>query len=153
MGEGSYNNLSADDIATMRARRILLNEKLDSYINSDGKDKLTERLNYASLEAFVRGINSRVTIENSPIAPLITPSNIGDEPEDFLKQLRLVGIAFTKFSGTVESVSNFKLGLKMDSLSVDVDFSGVRPKNYANVEPSRIRVVGNVEPMMSIDNW
>ena len=116
--EMSYNNISADELATMRARRILLDEKL----------------------AQARGgTRERLALKNPPF-PLLAAKGIGDR-EEFLAFARLFAVLLLRLSGVVERILRFDLQFDSDD-TLAVDFIGVRAKVYSNVEPSKIEVTG-----------
>jgi hypothetical protein len=137
LGEMACGKFSADDIAELRARRILLDEKPPDYIQSD--DSTTLMLNNAMLEAFIQGIGSSVKIEKS-IIPLLYGA-AGENAEDFLVAAKLFSVLLLNTSGVVEHI--YKLDMKLENKTkLSIDFEGRRPRVYSNVEPPVIQVQG-----------
>lgn len=137
--ELQYNNLSPIQIAEMRARRILLNEKLGR-INQTG---LMGLANDSMLESFIEGGMSsnetNLSVLESPIPNLYR--SFGQAPERFLKFARLVSVLYLKLSNTVEYILELDLEL-LNPKQLQVSFKGRRPQPYVNVEPSIIQVNG-----------
>ena len=134
--EVSVQGYDADQIAELRARRILLDEPLPKY--KDGTE-----LNQAFLESFVRGINVRVQTSRSPF-PLLYKS-LGAQPTAFLAACRLFGTLLLRVSGVVEAVYELQLTLEPGS-KLGVRFKGRRHRRYSNVEPATV-VVNGVCPL------
>jgi hypothetical protein len=135
-GEATFENISADKIAEMRAKRILLNEELEFYKDSQN---LVDRLNKATLEVYVRGLDS-------PLQPLASPIPLlyqlfGSTPERFRKFARLVSVLYLKLSNTVEHILQLDLDF-IDEKNLKVTFRGRRRRGAVNVEPSIIEVNG-----------
>ena len=137
LGEMACGNYSADQIAEMRARRILLDEKLPEYLTNE--DEILRRLNNATLEAFVQGIGTQVQIKGSLI-PILFDAAAGDMP-GFLEAARLFSVFALHVSGVVEHV--YELDMEMVGESeLRVKFEGRRPRTYVNVEPTSIKIEG-----------
>ena len=141
LGEITFGSFSPDKIAEMRARRILLNEKLgelpQDFQNQTGTAGL---FNEVSLEVFVRGSNG-FQISASTI-PFLYRS-IGRTVGRFEKFARLISVLHLKLSNTVEEI--LKLDLKLlNPEQVEIKFKGRRSKRYVNVddEPSIIEFDG-----------
>ncbi len=139
LGEITFGSFSPDKIAEMRARRILLNEKLgelpQDFQNQTGTAGL---FNEVSLEVFVRGSNG-FQISTSTI-PFLYRS-IGQTVGRFEKFARLISVLHLKLSNTVEEI--LKLDLKLlNPEQVEIKFKGRRSKRYVNVEPSIIEFDG-----------
>ena len=139
--ELAIGDVSTDQIAEMRARRILLNEK--SIANSPSSHQVNAPYQ-EMLESFVRGFGisqheTRIQILESPIPNLYR--NFGQTPGRFLKFVRLASVFFLKLSGTVEDI----LELEFDLLSpeqLQVRFKGRRRQRYTNVEPPIVAIDG-----------
>ncbi len=139
LGEITFGSFSPDKIAEMRAKRILLNEKLgelpQDFQNQTGPAGL---FNEVSLEVFVRGSNG-FQISASTI-PFLYRS-IGRTVGRFEKFARLISVLHLKLSNTVEEI--LKLDLKLlNPEQVEIKFKGRRSKRYVNVEPSIIEFDG-----------
>ena len=125
------NNISADQIAEMRARRILLNEK----------PNLSDQ---EMLEPFIRGLElsgpeSGLQVLESPIPSLYR--SFGQMAKRFRKFARLASVLYLKLSNTVDEILQFDLEI-LNRKELQVGFEGRRPKIYMNVEPSILEVNG-----------
>ena len=142
LGEMTFGSLSPDKMAEMRARRILLDEKLGElppdFQNRTGPAGL---FNEVSLEVFVRGGNG-FQISASPIPPLYR--SIGKRQDQFEKCARLISILYLKLSNTVEEILQFDLKL-LNSNQVKVKFKGRRHKRATNLPPYIFRVNGTCQ--------
>ena len=139
LGEMTFGSLSPDKMAEMRARRILLDEKLEAlppdFQNRTGPTGL---FNETTLEMFVRGGNG-FQISASSIPSLY--QSFGQTGKRFEKFARLTSVLQLKLSNTVDEI--LKLDLKLlNSKEVQVGFRGRRPRRYTNVEPSIIEFNG-----------
>ena len=138
-GEMTFGSLSPDKMAEMRARRILLDEKLEAlpgdFQNRTGPAGL---FNEATLEMFVRGRNG-FQISASPIPSLYR--SVGQTVGRFEKFARLTSVLQLKLSNTVDEILQLDLKL-LNSKEVQVGFRGRRPRRYTNVEPSIIEFNG-----------
>jgi len=137
LGEMAFIDYSPDQIAAMRARRILLDEKISGW-DSDGK-MTVDKLNIATLEAFVQGIGTPVRVTQSPLPSLYKIAK--KNPSDFLAYARLLSVLWLRLSGVVEYIYRLDLSMKSDS-ELEVDFEGKRARAYVNVEPTTIKVEG-----------
>jgi hypothetical protein len=109
----------------MRARRLLLNEKMSQ----------TDPF----LEVAVRGMGVPLPIEASPFPALW--ADFRNTPDEFLKVARLVGVLWLYLSGVVEHV--LRLDLKLNSgAALDVNFEGQRRRRFANADPAVISAKG-----------
>lgn len=134
----TYGDISPDDLAEMRARRILLDEKPSQNRQGFGgveDDGFLESL--ISHESPTRQLGLR--IRQSPFQELFR--SFGREPGRFRKFARLVAILYLKLSNTVEDILELDLDL-IDSSQLHVSFKGRRRRVYANVEPPILDVNG-----------
>jgi hypothetical protein len=129
--EMSTAGTSADQIAELRARRILLDERPPSeasaWIRTD-----------PTLEVLVKGLGE-TRVERSPLPPLYagwTGSRTG-----FLSAARLAAVLWLHASHTVEHVLELSMAWSGDS-AIDVRFHGRRRKVYTNRPAPEIRVEG-----------
>jgi hypothetical protein len=130
---------SSDDIAILRARRILLNDPPPV----DDKQQPTndqELMDVSMLEAQIRGINTPASVKDCIIRVVYREQN--NTTTDFLKLARLAAIFMLKAGGVVEHVQEFSLGPIHDGL-VHVKFIGVRRKKFTDVDPTVIRIEGD----------
>ena len=137
----TFNNISPDQIAEMRARRILLDEKLESVSLWSNQSNV---MNQATLELSIGGGSSSyhesgLQIPKSPIPKLY--QSFGQSAGRFEKFARLISVLYLKLSNTVEDVLQLDLKL-LDSKRLQVRFKGCRPQRYGSVKPSIIQVDG-----------
>jgi hypothetical protein len=130
--EVGTSEISADEIAELRARRILLDERPPSeaspWIRAD-----------PMLEALVNGLGEGPKVERSPLPPLYT--TWAGPRTDFLPAARLVAVLALHASHTVEHVLELSLAWSGDD-AVVVRFQGRRKKLYTNRPAAEIRVEG-----------
>lgn len=128
---------TADEIATMRGRVILLGEtdllrNTDSSTHSFGLESM--------LGIFVQGINTPLRIQNSLIQVMAT--KLGDNgASDFLKCARLAAIFQLKAGGVVERIELLHLG-PLVKRSLHVKFRGYRQEKYSNVSAFVMEIEG-----------
>lgn len=130
--EVSLQNLSADQIAETRARRILLNEK-------PRKDRHGGDLNDTMVESFISGYSATIEVKESPLPALFR--DLKSETSFFLVAARLVCVLWLSLSGVVEHVFELDLQMQGDN-ALDIRFEGQRHRQYANAEPAIVRVEG-----------
>lgn len=136
--EMSYNGISADEIAGIRARRILLDETLQK---RNGHNAMLDQLNNSTFESFVRGSigsGNRLAITASPI-PILAAKTDGITDE-LLTVARLACVMLLILSGTVERI--VRLEFSQEDEGIGVRFEGIRHKVYSNRDPARINVSG-----------
>ena len=139
LGDFTFGTISPDKMAEMRAKRILLDEKLEAlpgdFQNRTGPAGL---FNETTLEMFVRGGNG-FQISASSIPSLYR--SFGQTGKRFEKFARLTSVLQLKLSNTVDEI--LKLDLKLlNSKEVQVGFRGRCPRRYTNVEPPIIEFNG-----------
>ena len=139
--EATVNGIPPDEIAKMRARRILLDEKLENVNPVLSQNNL---FNQATLEIYIRGMSSsshepQLQVTESAIPKLY--QQLRQTPERFKKYARLVSILHLKLSNTIENVLQLDLEL-LGPTQLKVRFKGIRPKVYSNVDPSTIEFEG-----------
>jgi hypothetical protein len=126
----AFNNYSAEEIAELRARFILLNE-----LPSDNQ----KASKYSMLHNFIKGFN-KIQPEKCVFIDLWT--KLKQEPQLFLIHARLAAVYYLKMTCTVEHILELKLALT-GSNSVSVQFRGQRKQFYANRQPAIIEVKGS----------
>ncbi len=125
--EVSINGYSADQIAELRARLLLLNETPPN-----------QKENY--LHHFIVNCDNKKRIEKSIFPDLWT--KMKRRPTDFLRQARLAAVYHLKISNTIEHILELKLGL-IKNQTMSIRFRGQR-KNYNSCqEPCIIEVTGS----------
>jgi hypothetical protein len=136
--EMNFNNYSADEIAELRARRILLDEKFSA---TSGLDRARmNRLDTGMLDGAIEGgYGSRVQVKASPFPALF--SAFKNNPTGFTAAAKLFAVMQLLLTNTVESIHRLDLRMKgRDKLSVK--FEGQRPARYSNQPPQVIKVEG-----------
>lgn len=133
--EINFSSFSAEQIAGLRARRLLLDEKLSQSIGLRPKD-LTLQLIENSVAG---GSNHGFAIMGSPFPGLF--SEMKDETSGFLKAARLTAVLLLLLTRTVHRIDS--LDLRMHSpTELSVHFEGTRPPRYVGEAPLQIVVDG-----------
>jgi hypothetical protein len=131
--EINVNGISADEVAEMRARRILLNEG-QSRVGTD-----RERLNDLFMEHYIAGEQYGLSVARSPFPRLF--GELRHDPATFLEAARLLAVLLLKLTHVVAHV--YRLDLELiggDRLAVT--FEGQRRQVYSNVPATLINVEG-----------
>jgi len=130
---------SSDDIARLRAGRILLNNPppLSDKTPRGGDQALLEN---AMLESHIQGMNMPASVKDCIIRAVY--NEYKSQPRLFLQLARLAAIYFLKASGVVEQVRRLTLG-PFRKANVHVVFQGVRRKKYSNLDPVVIDLEGD----------
>lgn len=140
-GETTVNGISPDQIAEMRARRILLDEKLDA-IKPVGD--FVNVLNQRMLEIHIGGAPSSPHECNLPVPASPIPGiyrQYKQTPARFKKFARLTSVLYLKLSNTVADIHQLDLEL-LDPARLQVRFKGLRPRVATNVQPSILEFEG-----------
>ncbi len=127
MAFGSY---SADELARLRARRILLNEKLPG---------IGDQANDAMFEVFVRGMGTPVRATESPLPALY--KDYGADPQRFARLASLFCVFLLILTKTVRTIDQLTIQAPVDR-SCRVMFKGTRHRPYSNQPPTEIEVNG-----------
>ena len=128
--EMGMNNMSADEIAEQRARRVLLNE-------NPARD--TNDWNRATTEVLLRGLQTPVQTIASPFPALF--ERFRNNPTLFLETAWISAAMTLKTAGIVAEVTT--LDLALEGQQVRVTFKGRRHKQYANHPATIITVNGH----------
>lgn len=129
--EMAFNNISADAIAEMRARIILLDEQPAGRQRLAGDDMF--------LQAIVSGVSTSVKATRS-VFPELWNHYMGT-PEEFLPLARLWAVFHLITSNTCEHILDLTVG-PLHNNKLYIKFCGRRHKVYANVDPAIIEVEG-----------
>ena len=134
--------LTLDRVADLRAKRLLLDEKLE-----DASTALTQTTVFDQmlLEAQIRGelssqYGNRLQALRSPIPELY--QHFRKTPERFKKFARLISVLYLKLSGTVEDILQLDVEL-LNSAALKVKFKGRRSQFDINEEPMLLEFEGN----------
>ena len=126
--EPNFNGHSADEIAELRARLILLGEALPKDLGRF----FTTRFNGP--------YNHPVTVEKGIFPDLWT--KLQTQPTLFLQKAWLWAAYYLKMSQIVEDILELELGPNSNKV-MHVRLRGKRKQFYANQEPSIINIVGS----------
>lgn len=120
---------SADEIARLRVRLLLLNETPN--IQSKNESSL--------LNSYVEGYDNTVKIKKSIFPDLW--KQLKTQPQLFLYHARLTAVYYLKMSRTVEHILELKISLTKGN-ALSIRFRGQR-KQSSSQEPAVIEVIGN----------
>ena len=134
--------LTLDQVADLRAKRLLLDEKLDAASSSLTQ---TTVFNQMLLEVQIRGelsskYGNRLQALTSPIPELYR--HFRKTPERFKKFARLISVLYLKLSGTVEDILQLDVELH-DSAGLQVKFKGRCHQLDVNEEPAFVEFEGS----------
>jgi hypothetical protein len=129
--EVSLQDLSADQVAELRARRILLNERWKGRRNND--------LNDTMVESFISGHGTPLEVGEPPLPALFR--DLKSDPDFFVTAARLVCVLWLQLSGVVEHILDLDLRMQGNA-ALAVRFEGQRRRQYSNADPAVIRVEG-----------
>jgi hypothetical protein len=133
--EVNVNGITPDQIALRRARRILLDERP---VVSELGTFSSARMNEETLEYYVSGqAGGEIGVTRSPIPGIVAS---GNEDPVTLEVIRLVCAFLLIITNTVERIT--KLDVRRVEEGIAVDFAGVRDRQYVNVDPVTLTVVG-----------
>jgi hypothetical protein len=138
LSEMSVNGVSADQIAELRARFILLNER-PTPVRQQARPF---NLNEGMLDISVSGLNARVKVEGSVLPDLW--QNANKDINAFLPLARLWSVFHLITSNTCQYVLELTLGPVINE-KVHVKFRGQRHKQYVNAEPYIISFEGDCD--------
>lgn len=138
--KGRKQVYSADDIATLKARRLLLNDPPKLQMLQDAQvfsPALAER---EVIEKLIQSSATPISIQDCVLQSLY--SQYKDKPRDFLALARLQAIFFLKAAGVVEQVMELSLSSIYQG-KVQVRFCGKRQPICAGIEPAIIQIEGD----------
>jgi hypothetical protein len=141
MDEMSTTGYSADDIAVLRARRILLDDPLPGRPAYLGRPNAWGGGADGMLESLVRGYGN-FKVERSPLPQLYVAGR--SKGAAFIAEARLTIILWLVLSNTVDTVTRLDLKSTKDKgkPALSIKFVGARPQHYHNVAPSKLVVEG-----------
>lgn len=131
--EMAYDGYSADRLAELRARRILLNDPPPL-----GDEAITN-VNDAALEMFIRRNGGPREIRQSPLPALYETYH--EDASLFEAVARLFVLLFMRAGAVVQHVHELDINLQPHA-RVTVHFVGQRHRVFSNREPGIIRVDG-----------
>lgn len=127
--EVNFSDCSADEIAKLRARLLLLNEMPNIQSKNDS----------SLINHYVEGYDSTVKIKKSIFPDLW--KQLKTQPQLFLYHARLAAVYYLKMSRIVEHILELKLSLIKGNV-MSVRFRGQRKQIYSQA-PAVIEVIGN----------
>ena len=139
--EMTVNGIPPDEIAKMRARRILLDEKLEDANPVLSQNNVFDQM---TLEMHICGMSTSSHEPQLQVTESVIPKlyqQFKQTPERFKKFARLVSIFHLKLSNTVENVLRLDLEL-IGPTQLQVRFKGIRPKFYSNEDPKVLEFEG-----------
>lgn len=133
--------ITLDQIAVLRARRLLLDEKIEAASSSLTQSSI---FNQMLLETQIRGelssqYGNRLQALTSPIPELY--QHFKNSPETFLKYARLLSILYLRLTNTVEDIHQLDLKL-VKPTDLQVEFKGQRPQLYVDEKTTLIEIEG-----------
>ena len=135
VSEMGTTGFSVDDIAALRARRLLLNEPLPP---SDGRHGTPQ---HDMLESLVAGFGRKLPMRESPLPGLYAQVRGTSLESRFEDAARLVCVLWLQLSGTVAHVHELELQ-RTSRDTLHMRFRGERRRYYTNQPPTRIEVEG-----------
>ena len=134
--------MTLDQVADLRAKRILLDEKLDAARSSLTQTTVFDQM---LLEAQIRGelssqYGNRLQALASPIPELY--QYFRKTPERFKKFARLISVLSLKLSKTVDDILQLDIEL-LDSAALNIKFKGRRTQLNINEEPTFLEFEGS----------
>lgn len=136
--KGRKHSYSADEIAVLRARRILLNDP--PKLLMDARLFTPESAEREALENLIQGNDGPIKIKDCVLHSLYPKYK--HRRQAFLELARLEAVFMLKVTGIVEQVVELSLGLIAQD-KVHVRFRGRRRHIYVDVEPAIIEVEGD----------
>lgn len=133
-----FGTISADDLAVLRARRILLDEKAVRPGVRQPSDAASD-INDVAFEMFVRGFKTPLEVERSPFPGLYEA--MGADKGAFPAAARLLAVLWLRLTMATERILRLDLDL-VDGPALRVRFIGERARRYSNAAPYRIEVEG-----------
>jgi hypothetical protein len=127
--EMNTTDLTADDAATLRARRVLLNDN-----PTDPKRGIDQILR----EIIISGQGTGIEVRGSPFPTLYKA--LGHDPQVFIESAWIFAVFLLKVSAAIEHVTTFTLELVGEELRIQ--FSGRRAKRYTNQPAFTVEVSG-----------
>ena len=137
-----FEHLPMDQVAKLRAKRILLDEKLKVASSILTQATVFDQM---LLEAQIRGELSsqhgnRLQALTSPIPELYR--HFGNTPEKFKRFARLISVLYLKLSNTVEDILQLDVEL-LNSAALKVKFKGRRTQLDVNKDPALLEFEGS----------
>lgn len=143
--KGRKQSFSADEIAKLKAGRILLNDPPKLQMLQDAQIFSPAMAERELIENLIRGSGIPIAVEDCVLQSLYPAYK--DRPRVFLKLARLQAVFFLKAAGIVDRVLELSLG-PISEGKAHVKFRGKRRQVYAEIEPAVIELEGDC-PLVS----
>jgi class 3 adenylate cyclase len=138
--KGRKQSYSADDIAKLKVRRLLLNDPPKLVMLRDAQIFSPTMADREMLENLIKSSPTPIKIEDCVLQSLYPQYK--NQPRVFLELARLQAIFFLKAAGVVEQVTELALGPICHG-KVHVRFRGKKRTVYTGFEPSVIEIEGD----------
>lgn len=138
--KGRKQFYSADDIAVLKVKRLLLNDPPKLLMLTDSQmfsPALAER---EMLENLIKSSSTTIIVEDCVIQSLYPIYK--DTPKVFLELARLQAIFFLQAAGIIEQVMELSLG-PISQGQVHVRFQGKRQHIYTDIKPAIVEIEGD----------
>ena len=133
--EMNISSFSAEQIAELRARRILLDEKLSQSLGMRPNDLTTQLIE----NSVAGGSNHGFAIMGSPFPGLF--EQLKEDVSEFLEAARVSAVLLLLLTHTVYQID--RLDMTMHSATeLRIHFNGTRPPRYSRESPQQIDVEG-----------
>lgn len=137
----NFEYLTLDQIAHMRAKRLLFDEELEAASRYLRRMTVFDRM---LLEDQIRGefssqYGNKLQVLKSPIPELYR--HFRKTPKRFKKSARLISVLYLKLSNTVEDVLQLDVKL-LNSAEMQIKFKGRRSQYDVNKEPALLKFDG-----------
>lgn len=138
--KGRKQFYSADDIAALKARRLLLNDPPKLQMLQDAQMFSPAVAEREIIEKLITGSATPISIQDCVIQSLYPIYK--DKPRVFLELARLQAIFYLKAAGVVDQVMELSLGPICQG-KVHVRLQAKRRQVYAGIEPATIAIEGD----------
>lgn len=142
MFEMNVSSFSAEEIAELRARRILLNEKVPQSIGMR-PNYLTAQLIENSVAG---GSNHGFAVMGSPFPGLF--EEFKEDVSEFLEAARVSAVLLLLLTNTVYRIDRLDIRLQ-SAAELNIHFKGTRPPRYSNQSPQEIDIDGTCKLVSS----
>jgi class 3 adenylate cyclase len=146
--KGRKQFYSADDIATLKARRLLLNDPPKLLMLQDAQVFSPAMAEREMLEKLIQTTPTNISIEYCVLQALYPIYK--EKPKVFLELARLQAIFYLKAAGVVGQVMELSIG-SISQGKVHVRFQGKRAQVYTGVEPTTIAIEGDCSLVSAVD--
>jgi hypothetical protein len=133
--EMNISSFSAEQIAELRARRILLDEKLSQSLGMRPNDLTTQLIE----NSVAGGSNHGFAIMGSPFPGLF--EQLKEDESEFLEAARVSAVLLLLLTHTVHRIDQLDMTMHSPT-EISIKFNGTRPARYSNESPREISIEG-----------